>query len=276
MLVHQRVINLKHLNATCHNMAFASASWPWKKSSYGSKTAKAIAAVFVCWGDLSPGESNDRCGGMGVCSGNCWAIFTQIISNVMKWDEMRSTAPRLRSKMIKSNLTGEIWWNMHKYASKNLEFQQGQPDSRALDDQERPGSALHPWGDDTVADWRDTLRYLGHLLLKQDKRASATISSLPTVSRVACLHENSPGLACRFVRFGGIIPPHSSHSFHNMYPQCLSIASLCKLQDPCQGKDRCQHPLAQDSLAGSALVPCYAFLRLKDVFSHVLLPIMMW
>lgn len=39
-------------------------------------------------------------------------------------------------------------------------------------------------GDDTLADWRDTLRYLGHLLLKQDKRASATISSLPTVSRV--------------------------------------------------------------------------------------------
>eukprot|EP00434_Breviolum_minutum_P022671 symbB.v1.2.020007.t1/scaffold1655.1/size107494/2 len=40
-------------------------------------------------------------------------------------------------------------------------------------------------GDDTLADWRDTLRYLGHLLLKQDKRAAITLSSLnQSVSRV--------------------------------------------------------------------------------------------
>ena len=33
------------------------------------------------WGDLSAGESNDRCGSMGVRLGNCWAISIQIDFN---------------------------------------------------------------------------------------------------------------------------------------------------------------------------------------------------
>ena len=106
------LINLKHLckcETACHNMAFAMASWPFCiKSSYGSKAVKAIAAVFVCWGDLSPGESNDRCGGMGVCLGNCWAIFTQIISNVMKCIQMLADWDRKWSNQISPGKYDEI------------------------------------------------------------------------------------------------------------------------------------------------------------------------
>lgn len=49
-------------------------------------------------------------------------------------------------------------------------------------------------GDDTLADWRDTLRYLGHLLLKQDKRAAITLSSLnQSVSRATLMQADGNG-----------------------------------------------------------------------------------
>ena len=52
---------------------------------------------------------------------------------------MKCSQIEIENDQIKSHLG-----NMMKYASKNLEFQQGQPDSRALDDQERPGSLFIP------------------------------------------------------------------------------------------------------------------------------------